>query len=106
MIKPATSTAHINAVFTFFLSYGGSEDRPSKALAQPKRNSLTAFRQFANSIDINLELASVCRTEADSNNYDRPARSYGIRGAIWYQGESNDGEGMLYFEKMRALIGS
>lgn len=29
----------------------------------------------------------------------------GIRGAIWYQGESNRGEGMLYFEKMRALIG-
>src|SRR6185436_21072301 len=29
-----------------------------------------------------------------------------IRGAIWYQGESNNGEGMLYFEKMRALIGS
>ena len=27
-----------------------------------------------------------------------------IRGAIWYQGESNHGEGMLYFEKKRALI--
>jgi sialate O-acetylesterase len=30
---------------------------------------------------------------------------YGIRGAIWYQGESNRGEGMLYLEKMKALIG-
>ncbi|MBN1846838.1 MAG: hypothetical protein JW810_14225 [Sedimentisphaerales bacterium] len=29
---------------------------------------------------------------------------FGIRGAIWYQGESNRGEGMLYFEKMKALI--
>jgi sialate O-acetylesterase len=29
---------------------------------------------------------------------------YGIRGAVWYQGESNNGEGMLYFEKMKALI--
>ncbi|PAY18256.1 9-O-acetylesterase [Rhodopirellula sp. SM50] len=28
-----------------------------------------------------------------------------IRGAIWYQGESNHGEGMLYFEKKKALIG-
>lgn len=28
-----------------------------------------------------------------------------IRGAIWYQGESNHGEGMLYLEKKRALIG-
>jgi sialate O-acetylesterase len=27
-----------------------------------------------------------------------------IRGALWYQGESNVGEGMLYFEKMKALI--
>jgi sialate O-acetylesterase len=27
-----------------------------------------------------------------------------IRGAIWYQGESNHGEGMLYRDKMEALI--
>ena len=27
-----------------------------------------------------------------------------IRGAIWYQGESNHSEGMLYFEKKKALI--
>ncbi len=30
---------------------------------------------------------------------------YAIRGAIWYQGESNHTEGMLYYEKMKALIG-
>jgi sialate O-acetylesterase len=30
---------------------------------------------------------------------------YGIRGAIWYQGESNHAEGMLYLEKKKALIG-
>ena len=30
---------------------------------------------------------------------------YAMRGAIWYQGESNHREGMLYFEKMKALIG-
>ncbi len=29
---------------------------------------------------------------------------YAIRGAIWYQGESNHREGMLYYEKMKALI--
>lgn len=29
---------------------------------------------------------------------------YPIRGAIWYQGESNHSEGMLYFEKKKALI--
>ena len=30
---------------------------------------------------------------------------YPVRGAIWYQGESNHGEGMMYFEKKKALIG-
>lgn len=29
---------------------------------------------------------------------------YPIRGAIWYQGESNHADGMLYFEKKKALI--
>ncbi|MGB9623866.1 MAG: sialate O-acetylesterase [Phycisphaerae bacterium] len=30
---------------------------------------------------------------------------FAIRGAIWYQGESNNPDGMLYFEKMKALVG-
>jgi sialate O-acetylesterase len=30
---------------------------------------------------------------------------FALRGAIWYQGESNHGEGALYTEKMKALIG-
>ncbi len=34
-----------------------------------------------------------------------PLVPFGIRGAIWYQGESNHKDGMLYFEKMKALIG-
>jgi len=29
---------------------------------------------------------------------------FAIRGAIWYQGESNRADGMLYHEKMKALI--
>ena len=33
-----------------------------------------------------------------------PIVPYAIRGALWYQGESNNGEGILYFEKMKALI--
>ena len=33
-----------------------------------------------------------------------PLVPYGIRGALWYQGESNNGEGMMYHEKMKALI--
>jgi len=33
-----------------------------------------------------------------------PLVPFAIRGAIWYQGESNHAEGMLYAEKMKALI--
>jgi sialate O-acetylesterase len=33
-----------------------------------------------------------------------PVAPFAIRGAIWYQGESNRGEGMVYHHKMRALI--
>ncbi len=34
-----------------------------------------------------------------------PLVPFGIRGALWYQGEANLGDGMLYYEKMKALIG-
>jgi sialate O-acetylesterase len=34
-----------------------------------------------------------------------PLVPFPVRGAIWYQGESNNGESMLYYEKMKALIG-
>jgi len=33
-----------------------------------------------------------------------PLVPYAIRGAIWYQGESNHGEGKLYTDKTRALV--
>ncbi|NIP84696.1 MAG: 9-O-acetylesterase [Planctomycetales bacterium] len=38
------------------------------------------------------------------NGMIHPLVPYAIRGALWYQGESNNGEGMLYHEKMKALI--
>jgi sialate O-acetylesterase len=34
-----------------------------------------------------------------------PLHPFALRGAIWYQGESNSTEGMLYAEHMKALIG-
>jgi sialate O-acetylesterase len=39
------------------------------------------------------------------NGMIHPLVPFAIRGALWYQGESNMGEGMLYHEKMKALIG-
>lgn len=38
------------------------------------------------------------------NGMIAPIIPYGIRGAIWYQGESNGGEGGSYFHKKNALI--
>jgi sialate O-acetylesterase len=34
-----------------------------------------------------------------------PIVPFAIRGVIWYQGEANLGEGMLYYERMKVLIG-
>jgi sialate O-acetylesterase len=39
------------------------------------------------------------------NGMVHPLVPFGIRGVIWYQGESNNPDGMLYFDKMKALIG-
>ncbi|MFT5470215.1 MAG: sialate O-acetylesterase [Verrucomicrobiales bacterium] len=33
-----------------------------------------------------------------------PLVPYGVRGALWYQGESNSGDGEAYLHKLRALI--
>ena len=44
------------------------------------------------------------RPTALYNGMVHPIVPYGIRGALWYQGESNLREGMLYHEKMKALI--
>ena len=38
------------------------------------------------------------------NGMVHPLVPFAIRGVLWYQGESNNGEGMLYYEKMKALI--
>ena len=39
------------------------------------------------------------------NGMIHPVCPFALRGAIWYQGESNSGEGMLYAERMKALVG-
>jgi len=39
------------------------------------------------------------------NGMIHPVVPYAIKGALWYQGESNGGESEEYYHKMRALIG-
>ena len=38
------------------------------------------------------------------NGMVHPIVPYAIRGALWYQGESNHQDGIIYYEKMKALI--
>jgi len=38
------------------------------------------------------------------NGMIHPLAPFGLKGAIWYQGESNGGEGITYYHKMKALI--
>ncbi len=38
------------------------------------------------------------------NGMIHPVHPFAMRGAIWYQGESNSTEGMLYADRMKALI--
>ena len=44
------------------------------------------------------------RPTALYNHMIYPVAPYAIRGALWYQGESNMKEGMMYHEKMKGLI--
>ncbi len=39
------------------------------------------------------------------NGMIAPVVGYGMRGAVWYQGESNHKDGAIYTDKMKALIG-
>ena len=39
------------------------------------------------------------------NGMIHPIAPYAIKGVLWYQGESNGGEGDEYYHKMRALVG-
>lgn len=39
------------------------------------------------------------------NGMIHPLAPFAMRGAIWYQGEANESDGMKYYERMRALIG-
>ncbi len=50
------------------------------------------------------ELSSRGKPTGLYNAMVHPIVPFAIRGAIWYQGESNHTEGMMYYEKMKALI--
>ena len=53
---------------------------------------------------ISHPLAQETQPTALYNGMIHPLAPFAIRGAIWYQGEANVGEGMSYRDKMHALI--
>ena len=68
------------------------------------------FSQVEELSDIHQQIVNETKFESHQdptmlyNAMIHPIVGYPIRGAIWYQGESNHNEGMLYFHKKRALI--
>jgi sialate O-acetylesterase len=78
---------------------------------------VTAFKEVSALADISqmLETTDGAALIARKDPQQQPTTLYngmvhgvagfGLRGAIWYQGEANHDEGALYTEKMRALIG-
>jgi sialate O-acetylesterase len=70
------------------------------------------FQQVPALKDITSKLDQVAKGKPSAstptamyNAMIHPLVPYAIQGALWYQGESNNGEGMQYAEKMKALIG-
>lgn len=73
-------------------------------------NNLSSFPQRTFQKDPRNPLKTVAGINHQSalalyNGMIHPLVPFAIRGALWYQGESNNGEGMLYYEKMKALVG-
>jgi sialate O-acetylesterase len=85
----------------------------SKAAALPRYSEWLQIAQKAKSNKEPIPSPPEWPVNPLANNYAptglyngmiHPLVPFSIRGALWYQGESNNGEGMLYFEKMKALI--
>jgi len=90
------------------VSWNGSRIEPWTTLAGfemvPKLRDLAA--QLRQQI-LDQAAAQWGASMALYNGMVHPLVPYAVRGAIWYQGESNcqTSDGMLYYEKMKALVG-
>ncbi|HRA86616.1 MAG TPA: sialate O-acetylesterase [Planctomycetaceae bacterium] len=71
------------------------------------KNNVSSLETLAPSPNYPAELIPFTSNQDPTMLYNGMIHSlvgFPIRGAIWYQGESNHTEGMLYFEKKQALI--
>ncbi|MEO5916943.1 MAG: sialate O-acetylesterase [Luteolibacter sp.] len=86
---------------------------------QPYRKYVSAIRDWADAAGKALDSGNKAPempaapevlklgSGAETGTYQamiHPLAPYALRGFLWYQGESNNGEGMLYTAKMKALI--
>ena len=79
----------------------------NKAWNQQAESSLTKKEAVKPSPNFPQELKAFTSHQDPTMLYNGMIHAlvgFPIRGAIWYQGESNHTEGMLYFEKKKALI--
>ena len=78
--------------------------RDIEAWIAETREALETGAQLTQMPNNTHPLAHQQRPTALYNAMVHPIVPYAMRGALWYQGESNLREGMLYHEKMKALI--
>ena len=113
-VKAGANTITVRAIDTYrsrglsgkpdamVLCVAGSEETDRIGLAGPWRYKpgvqLLAKLPFPH-VDINHPTLLY-------NTMIHPLVPFAIRGITWYQGEQNNGDGMLYFDKMQALIQS
>ena len=85
----------------------GFKDVPALSSIADKLDSYPETQEKVNKADPTTKTieAKLQSPLALFNGRIAPLVPFAIRGALWYQGESNNGEGMLYTEKMKALIG-
>ncbi|MGY8768045.1 MAG: sialate O-acetylesterase [Pirellulales bacterium] len=87
-------------------SWGGTRIEPWTSLGGFKQ---VAEQDFAKPIIDSVTKGEMGKSHQSPARLYRgmitPLKPYGIRGAIWYQGESNGSEGITYYHKKHALVG-
>ncbi|MDO4628718.1 MAG: sialate O-acetylesterase [Planctomycetia bacterium] len=86
-------------------NWGGSkveEWMPAEGMAMLSEETAAHAREFVTHVKADNRKYTGCMF----NGKLSPWTKYTIKGAIWYQGCSNGGQGQVYFEKMQAMIQS
>lgn len=85
----------------------GFKDVPALSSIAEKLDSYPETQEKPDKVDPTKKVTEVKLQSplALFNGRIAPLIPYAIKGALWYQGESNASEGMLYTEKMKGLIG-